>query len=213
LLLIQRDISELKRTEALAQQREGQVRTAAEIARDTTGTLDVDMLLEKSINLVRERFGFYHASIFLLDEQSEYAVLRESTGEAGRKLKEAGHRLAVGSKSIVGQVTATSQALIVNNVSVDPTHLPNPLLPETRSELAIPMIAAGRLLGALDVQSTRENAFNDEDVGILQILADQLPWLSSTASCSPTPKNCLASTACCARFQSLPAPVPTWKMP
>ncbi len=174
LLLIQRDISELKRTEALAQQREGQVRTAAEIARDTTGTLDVEVLLEKSINLVRERFGFYHASIFLLDEQGEYAVLRESTGEAGRKMKEAGHRLAVGSKSIVGQVSATNHALIVNNVSVDPTHLPNPLLPDTRSELAIPMIAAGRLLGALDVQSTQENAFNEEDVGVLQILADQL---------------------------------------
>lgn len=174
LLLIQRDISELKQTEALAQQRAGQVRTAAEIARDTTGTLDVAMLLEKSVNLVRERFGFYHASIFLLDGQGEYAVLRESTGEAGQKMKEAGHRLAVGSRSIVGQVSATRQALIVNNVSVDPTHLPNPLLPDTRSELAIPMIAAGRLLGALDVQSIQENAFNDEDVSVLQILADQL---------------------------------------
>lgn len=174
LLLIQRDISELKQTEALAQQRAGQVLTAAEIARDTTGTLDVAILLEKAVNLVRERFGFYHASIFLLDGQGEYAVLRESTGEAGRKMKESGHRLAVGSKSIVGQVTESKQPLIVNNVSGDATHLPNPLLPDTRSELAIPMVAAGRLLGALDVQSTQEEAFNQEDIGVLQILADQL---------------------------------------
>lgn len=174
LLHIERDITPLKEAEELAQRRAGEVQTAAEIARDTTGLLDVNLLLQKSINLVRERFGFYHASIFLTDPAGEYAVLRESTGEAGRQMLERRHRLAVGSKSIVGQVTINQKAIIVNDVTSSPTHLPNPLLPDTRSEMAIPLNNAGRVLGALDVQSTQANAFTEEDVQVLQILADQL---------------------------------------
>jgi GAF domain-containing protein len=171
---LQRNISDVKRTEALAQRRAEQVITAAEIARDTTGTLEVKTLLQKTVNLVRERFGFYHASIFLIDPLGEYALLRESTGTAGEKMVQAGHRLAVGSKSIVGQVTATRKALIVNDVTNTPNYYPNPLLPDTRSELAIPLRAGERILGALDVQSTQIDAFKDEDISILQILADQL---------------------------------------
>ena len=174
LLIIERDVTELKVTEALAQKRAGQVLTAAEIAREATGTLDLETLLQKSINLVRERFGFYHASIFMLDAAGEYAVLRESTGTAGAQMKKAGHRLSVGSKSIVGRVTASGEAYIVNDVLADPTHLVNPLLPETRSELAIPLKVGDRILGALDVQSTLVDGFNNEDVGVLAILADQL---------------------------------------
>jgi PAS domain S-box-containing protein len=174
MLLIQRDITELKLAEALAQRRADQVFIAAEIARDATGTLDVKTLLQKSVNLVRDRFGFYHASIFLLDAIGENAVLRESTGPAGEKMMQSGHRLAVGSRSIVGQVTATGSPMIVNDVTIDPTHLPNPLLPETHSELAIPLKVGQRVLGALDVQSTQLSAFNTEDVGVLQILADQM---------------------------------------
>lgn len=174
LLLIQRDITELKLAEKLAERRAEQVLTAAEIARDATGILDIKELLQKSINLVRDRFGFYHASVFLLDPIGENAVLRESTGPAGEKMLQAAHRLAVGSKSIVGQVTANGKAMVVNDVTIDPTHLPNPLLPDTRSELAIPLAVGDRILGALDVQSVQFNAFNTEDIGILQILADQL---------------------------------------
>lgn len=174
LLIIQRDVTELKRAEALSQRRAEQVLTAAEIARDTTGTLDVDVLLGKAVNLVRERFGFYHASIFLLDAAGDYAILRESTGLAGEQMRRSGHRLAVGSKSIVGSVTQIGEPMIVNNVANDPNHFANPLLPETRSELAIPMKIGDRILGAIDVQSTQASAFNAEDVSVLQILADQL---------------------------------------
>lgn len=173
-LFIQSDITELKQAENLAQRRADTLTTAAEIARDTTGSLDVETVLRRSVNLVRERFGFYHASIFLLDPQGEYAVLRESTGSAGEKMMQNGHRLAVGSKSIVGQVTASAQPLVVNDVIHEPAHYPNPLLPETRSELAIPLKVGEHVLGALDVQSVKLNAFDSEDVNILQILADQL---------------------------------------
>jgi PAS domain S-box-containing protein len=174
LLIIQRDVTGLKQAETLAQRRAGQVTTAAEIARDATGTLEVDTLLQKAVNLIRDRFGFYHASIFLLDTDNQYAVLRESTGMAGQQMLQSGHRLAVGSKSIVGQVSASGEALIVNDVAGSPTHLPNPLLLDTRSELAIPLIASERTLGVLDVQSRLVDAFNNEDVSVLQILADQL---------------------------------------
>jgi PAS domain S-box-containing protein len=174
ILGIESDITSLKRTEQIAQRRAQQILTASEIARDTTTELNVDEILNKSVNLIRDRFGFYHASIFLLDPLKEFAVLRESTGEVGRMMKERGHRLAVGSQSIVGRATANRQPLIINDVTQDPNYFANPLLPDTRSELAIPLQVGIELLGAIDVQSNRLNAFSDEDVSILQILADQL---------------------------------------
>ena len=174
IMAIRRNITELKHAEAYAKAREDQIRTTAEITRDSAGILDLDELLDKAVNLVRERFGFYHASVFLLDALGEYAELRESTGEAGRQMKANHHRLAVGSRSIVGQATAHAEAVIVPDVTRDPTHFPNPLLPDTRAELAIPLIYAGRLIGALDVQSTIVNAFDPNEIEILGILADQV---------------------------------------
>jgi len=174
LLSISHDITDMKRAEAVAQRNSQQIRTAAEIARDTTGTLVIDELLAKAVNLVRERFGFYHASIFLLDPTNQYAILRESTGTAGAQMKTAGHRLAVGSRSIVGRATEQKQAMVINDVTSDPAYYANPLLPDTRSELTIPMMIGDRVLGALDVQSTHVDAFTPEDISILQILADQL---------------------------------------
>jgi PAS domain S-box-containing protein len=174
LLGIQRDMTTFKQAEELSTRRAAQLRTSAEIARDTAGTLELNELLRKSVNMVRDRFGFYHSSIFLLDPANQYAILRESTGEAGERLKSAGHKLAVGSRSIIGQVTATRNTLVVNNVKADANYFPNPLLPDTQSELAIPLKAGEQILGALDVQSTQVNAFSEEDIGVLRILADQL---------------------------------------
>ena len=124
--------------------------------------------------MIRDRFGFYHSSIFLLDPLNEFAILRKSTGEAGARMKAANHKLAVGSKSIVGQSTYLCKPVVVNDVTRDNTYYPNPLLPDTCSELAIPLIVGGKVLGALDVQSIRINSFLPEDIQILQILADQL---------------------------------------
>jgi signal transduction histidine kinase/DNA-binding response OmpR family regulator/putative methionine-R-sulfoxide reductase with GAF domain len=162
-----------------------QLETAAEIARDTTGTLSLDVLLSRSINLIRERYGYYHASIFLIDEAGRYSVVRESTGLAGEEMKRRGHRLEVGSTSVIGQVTASGNTLVINDVSRDPTHRFNPLLPETKAEMAIPLKIGSRqvgdliegqpvIIGALDVQSNSPDAFSPDDVAVLQILADQL---------------------------------------
>jgi GAF domain-containing protein len=164
----------MKISENEAKLRADEILTAAEIAREASSTLNIDELLSKAVNLVRDRFGFYHSSIFLLDPLGQDAVLRESTGEAGRLMKEHGHKLAVGSKSIVGQATARGEAVIVHDVTDDPTHFPNPLLPNTRAELALPLKVGSRILGAVDVQSTQTGAFTLENISILGILADQL---------------------------------------
>ncbi|MBI9048386.1 MAG: GAF domain-containing protein [Anaerolineaceae bacterium] len=151
-----------------------QLQTTAEIARDTSASLNLDELLQYSINLIRDRFGFYHASVFLMDPFNEYAELKESTGEAGKLLKEAKHRLAVGSQSVVGQATAQNKPQIINDVTATEDYFPNPQLPDTRSELAIPLSIGDQILGAIDVQSYEFDAFSADDVQILQILADQL---------------------------------------
>jgi PAS domain S-box-containing protein len=174
LLTIRRDITPMKLSEIESKRRADELLIAAEIAREASSTLNIDDLLSKAVNLVRDRFGFYHASIFLIDPLGQDAVLRESTGEAGRLMKANAHRLAIGSKSVVGQATARGEVVIINDVTNDPTHFPNPLLPNTRAETALPLKIGSRILGAIDVQSTQPGSFNPESISVLSILADQL---------------------------------------
>jgi GAF domain-containing protein len=151
-----------------------QFETAAEIARDISSSLHLDELLEKAVNLIRSRFNFYHASVFLKDASGEYVVIREATGDAGAQLKRSGFKLGIGSKSIVGFVAGKGEALIVNDTSRDATYYPNPLLPDTRAEAALPLRVGDRVVGVLDVQSKTPYAFAEDNLRTLQILADQL---------------------------------------
>jgi GAF domain-containing protein len=151
-----------------------QLQTAAEIARDISGSLDLGELLNKAVKLIRERFNFYHAAIFLIDSTNEFAAVREATGEAGIQMKRSGHKLKVGSKSIVGYVTSSGEPLIVNDTNRDATYYANPLLPETRAEAALPLKVGQRILGALDVQSALPYSFGGEDISVLRILSDQM---------------------------------------
>ena len=151
-----------------------QLETAAEIARDVSGSLNLDELLAKAVGFVRERFDFYHSAIFLLDAAGEYAVIREATGEAGAQMKRVGHRLAVGSKSIVGYVAGRGEPLVVNDTTKDATYYANPLLPYTRSEAAMPLRVGERIVGVMDVQSSHPYAFTADSLRTLRILADQL---------------------------------------
>ena len=145
--------------------------TASEIA---AASQDLEDLLTKAVELIRERFGFYHASVFLIDESNTYAVVRASTGEAGREMLQRGHRLRIGSRSTVGQAAAQRQPVIINDTLHSDIHRPNPLLPETRAEAALPLIAGDRLIGVLDVQATQPEAFTTESVRMLTLLATQL---------------------------------------
>jgi GAF domain-containing protein len=150
------------------------IQTAAEIARDISSALDLDELLLKTVNLIHDRFNFYHAAIFLMDNAGANAIIREATGEAGAQMKRTGHKLAIGSKSVVGYVAGQGEPLVVNDTTQDATHLPNPLLPATRAEAAIPLKIGERILGVLDVQSTIPFSFNQNDLNTMQILADQV---------------------------------------
>jgi GAF domain-containing protein/HAMP domain-containing protein len=165
---------ELQKANYSLQRRAVQFEASVQVGRVITSILNLDNLLAEIVNLIRDRFGYYHAGIFLLDESGEWAVLRQATGEAGQRMLARKHQLAVGSQSIVGWVTGNRQPRVALDVGADAVHVENPDLPDTRSEMALPLVVGDRLLGALDVQSTEEDAFDKEDVAILSLMADQV---------------------------------------
>lgn len=136
---------------------------------------DLDDLLDHVVELVVDNFpSIYHAQIFLLDQEGTAAVLRASTGERGRALLRRGHRLAVGSVSVIGQVTEQGQITTARDTAESNLHRTNEFLPETRAELAIPLQLNGRVVGALDVQSKQRDSFDDDQIEALKTLADQI---------------------------------------
>ncbi len=169
-----------ERTADLAR-RNTHLEAAAQIAREAAAIQDVGHVLEETVRLISDRFGFYHAGIFLLDEAGEYAVLRAASSEGGQQMLAHGHRLQVGRQGIVGYVTGQGHPRIALDVGTDAVFFNNPDLPNTRSEMALPLRARGEIIGALDVQSTEPAAFSDEDVAVLQTLADQVAMAISNA--------------------------------
>ncbi len=153
----------------------------AEVARDVALVLDVSELLDRVVSRISERFGFYHAGIFLLDPTGEWAVLQAASSSGGQRMLDRGHRLRVGVEGIVGYVTGAGQPRIALDVGADAVFFDNPDLPHTRSEVALPLRARGQIIGALDVQSVEPAAFSAEDVAVLQTLADQIATAISNA--------------------------------
>jgi GAF domain-containing protein len=151
-----------------------QLQTAAEVAAAATSILELDQLLERAVTLIQERFALYYTGLFLIDEATQQAVLHAGTGEAGRIQIQTGHHLAVGGRSLIGGATGDGQPRITQDVTLDEEWQPNPHLPETRSELALPLRVRGRTIGALTVQSTTPGAFGPELISILQTMSDQL---------------------------------------
>jgi GAF domain-containing protein/HAMP domain-containing protein len=151
-----------------------QLQTAAETGNIVSTIRDIKKLLPDVTELLSDRFGFYHVGIFLVDEMGEYAVLQAANSEGGRRMLEHGHRLKVGATGIVGYVTATGQPRISLDVGDDAVFFNNPDLPRTRSEMALPLVVRGKVIGALDIQSDESNAFTASDVTILRVVADQV---------------------------------------
>ena len=172
--LVARDITERKYNEDAIQRRNDYLAAAAEIGGLVTSTLDLNTIFSRAVNLVRERFGFYHAAIFVAEETGFNVVLREATGEAGAEMKRRQHSLPVNENSVVGKATQTGNAVVINNTALSATHRPNPLLPETQAEAAIPLHVGVRIIGALDIQSQDVDSFTPDDISVLQILADQI---------------------------------------
>jgi GAF domain-containing protein len=151
------------------------------VAREAAAIQDLERLLAETAELVSRRFGFYHTGIFMLDPTRQYAVLRAASSAGGQKMMARGHRLRVGQEGIVGQVTAMGEPHIALDVGSDAVFFDNPDLPQTRSEIALPLRARGEIIGALDVQSQEPAAFGPDDISVLQILSDQVAVAISNA--------------------------------
>jgi GAF domain-containing protein len=150
-----------------------QFEIASQIAREISGETNLESLLNTAVNLIRDRFGFYHVGVFFNDGKNEFTILKAATGEAGRMMLERNHRLKIGEIGMVGYVAGRGEPRISSDVSNDLVYYKNPLLPETRSEMVLPLRIGDQTIGALDVQSVVPDAFSVEDVRILQTIADQ----------------------------------------
>ncbi len=175
-----RDITERKQAEAErerllanAEHRALQLQTITEVSRAISSLVTLDELLPQMVELIRDRFNLYYVGIFLVNEADRYAVLRAGTGEAGRKMLEAGHKLEVGGASMIGWCIANQRARIVLDVGKEATRFSNPLLPMTHSEMALPLISRDHVIGAMTIQSDQPTAFTQEDVTVLQSMTDQ----------------------------------------
>jgi GAF domain-containing protein len=166
--------SELGSANAKNERRAAQFEAIAQVSRTISSTQDLNTLLPQITSVISRLFGFYHVGIFLLDTQSEYAVLSAANSEGGQKMLARGHRLRVGETGIVGYVTSTGNARVALDTGSDLVFFNNPDLPHTRSEMALPFKVGARVIGALDVQSKDANAFAEEDVSILSILSEQV---------------------------------------
>ena len=150
------------------------LKAANRVGKETASILDLDQLLPQTVNIICEAYGLYYAGVFLLDEKNEYAVLRAGYGKAGKAMLAEGHRLRVGTDSMIGACVAMGEARIALDVGEERVHFKNPHLPHTRSEMALPLIYGGRTLGAVTIQSSEERAFSDDDVTTLLTMAEHL---------------------------------------
>ncbi len=151
-----------------------QLKTASEVAATAASALELEDLMQQAVSLIKERFQLYYVGLFMIDDEGKTAVLRAATGKAGQIQLQNRHSLGVGSQSLIGGATADGQPRITQDVTLDKEWQRNPHLPETRSELALPLRVRGRIIGALTVQSTLPNYFEEELISTLLTMADQL---------------------------------------
>lgn len=166
--------AEIEHANQINERRARQFEAVAQVLKAVSSIQDLETLLPRITQVISEQFGIYHTGIFLLNNKKEYAVLRAANSEGGKKMLAREHKLEVGQTGIVGFVTATGKPRIALDVGIDAVFFDNPDLPETHSEIALPLRFAGQIIGALDVQSTEPNAFRQDDVDVLFTLADQV---------------------------------------
>lgn len=155
------------------------LQAAAETVQQLARYLELKELLPNAVNLIREKFGFYHVQVFLLDDLRENAVLAASTGAVGQKLLERHHSLPVGSNSVIGRTTATKTAVIAR--SGESGYYRNELLPNTRQELALPLMDGDEVIGALDIQSDRGDSFTEGSIRMFEVLTNILATIIRNA--------------------------------
>src|SRR5215216_3921756 len=166
--------ADLEMARLLSERRAEELQSISEISRLISSEQKLDVLLTLITQLVSERFDFYHVGIFFVDGTGQYAVLQAANSEGGKQMLARGHRLEVGRTGLVGNVAKIGEPRIALDVGADAAYFNNPDLPETHSEMALPLNVHGKTIGVLDVQSTRPGAFTGNDARTLSILADQI---------------------------------------
>lgn len=159
--------------EERVQERTQALEAGALISRQLTTILDLDELLQRVVHNIQQTFNYYHVHIYLRDAETGELVMREGSGSIGQQLKAQGHRLAIG-QGLVGGAVQRGRPVLAKNVNEIPDFVPNPLLPKTQAELAIPLRKGGEILGVLDLQSEEVGGFDNEDMILMQSIADQV---------------------------------------
>jgi GAF domain-containing protein len=191
--------TELESANKQVEHRAEQFEAIAQVSRIISSIQDQEELLPRITRMISQYFGFYHVGIFLLDDDNQYAILRAANSEGGKHMLKRKHRLEVGQTGIVGFVTSTGNPRVALDTGADAVYFDNPDLPETHSEMALPLKAGGQVIGALDVQSTEPSAFTQEDVNILSTLADQVSAAIQNARLYKESREALAQSEAVSR--------------
>lgn len=169
------DVSDDLRNEEALSRQANELQTVAEVGAVVTGILELESLLQDVVDLTKTRFALYHAHVYLLDAEARALTMAAGAGEVGRRLKEQAWAIPLErEQSIVARAARSRQGQVVNNVRQTDNFLPNPLLPDTRAELAVPIMRAEQVLGVLDVQAAQVGYFSDQDVQTYLVLAQQV---------------------------------------
>ena len=185
---------ELEAANIQVQRRAKQFEALTQVSQAINSIHDLQELLPRIAAVISETFGFYHVGVFLLDDVNEYAVLTATNSEGGKKMLARHHRLRVGEQGIVGNVTATGNPRIAMDVGEDAVFFDNPELPDTHSEMALPLISGNQITGALDVQSIQRGAFINEDIQILSLLSQQVSLAIENARLFEETRRALAES-------------------
>jgi len=186
--------AELANSMQISERRAQQFEAVTLVSGAISSVRSLDEVLPKITELISQQFGYYHAGIFLNDNNNEFAVLNAANSEGGQRMLQRGHQLKIGEQGIVGYAISTGEPRIALDVGEDAVYFDNPDMPETRSELALPLHINNTIVGALDVQSTEEEAFDEEDINVLSLLADQVSMAIENARLFDQARKSLAES-------------------
>ncbi|MCI0353082.1 MAG: GAF domain-containing protein, partial [Acidobacteriales bacterium] len=175
-------VTRIRETLSVVEARSRDLQTVADVNAQISTILDVERLLQDVVDLTKERFRLYHSHIYMVNESGDTLELTSGAGHVGRQMVAEVRTIALDNpQSIVARSASTRKPVTVQDVRQSATFLPHPLLPDTRSELAVPLSARGQVLGVLDVQSDTPDYFTAEAVGVIELMADQIATALSNA--------------------------------